>query len=176
MKHLIVVVALLVLFGTATAQRPSAEPYTYTSVAEFAQITEGFSILASILRGTETGLAYGGSGPFTFIAPSDEAFAELSESELKALLDDPDRLAALLEAHVVRDATLLGTLGDRVRSAGNLRTQTLAGDAVQIEQDASGGLFVNDVPVVGTEIAAANGTILVVDSLLGMGAPAPRGE
>ena len=176
MKRLIVLVALLVLFGTATAQRPSAEPYTYASVAEFAHITEGFSILASILRGTEAGLAFQGNGPFTFIAPTDEAFATLADDELKSLLDDPDRLAALLEAHVVRDGTLIGTLADRVRSAGTLSTRTIAGDAVRIEQDANGALLVNGLPVVWTEIAAQNGTILVVDSLLGMGAPAPRGE
>ena len=42
-----------------------------------------------------------GDGPFTLFAPTDEAFAKLPEGTLEALLQDTDKLTAILTYHVV---------------------------------------------------------------------------
>ena len=60
-----------------------------------------FNTLATAL--TAAGLidTLKGEGPFTVLAPTDEAFAKISESDLNALLADKEKLTAVLTYHVI---------------------------------------------------------------------------
>jgi len=60
-----------------------------------------FNTLAKAL--TEAGLVetLKGAGPFTVLAPTDEAFAKIPANDLNALLADKESLAAVLRYHVI---------------------------------------------------------------------------
>jgi transforming growth factor-beta-induced protein len=99
------------------------------------------------------------AGPFTVLAPTDEAFAALPEGTVEALLADPETLADILLYHVI--------VGDvRAAQVVTLSEATMAnGGTVSIAVE-NGGVRVNDSNVVATDIEATNGVIHVIDAVL----------
>jgi transforming growth factor-beta-induced protein len=99
------------------------------------------------------------AGPFTVLAPTDEAFAALPEGTVEALLADPETLADILLYHVI--------VGDvRAAQVVTLSGATMAnGQSVSIAVD-NGAVRVNDSNVVATDIEATNGVIHVIDAVL----------
>lgn len=97
-------------------------------------------------------------GPFTILAPSDEAFSQLPDGTFQALQEDISKLKQVLFYHVL--------FGD-VRSddlAEIHEAPTVEGSVVIVEQ--KDGITVNDAQVTQTDILADNGVIHVIDSVL----------
>jgi uncharacterized surface protein with fasciclin (FAS1) repeats len=65
----------------------------------------GDALKAAGLIGT-----YKGDGPFTFFAPTDEAFEKIPPGALRRLLEDKAKLAAILNFHVMPGALLMKDL------------------------------------------------------------------
>jgi uncharacterized surface protein with fasciclin (FAS1) repeats len=102
-----------------------------------------------------------GKGPFTVFAPTDEAFAKLPEGTLKSLLmpANKQKLKAILTYHVV---------AGNVKAADVIKlssVKTLNGQSVTIKV-VGGKVLINGATVVKTDIAATNGTIHVIDTVL----------
>jgi len=99
-----------------------------------------------------------GPGPFTVLAPTDDAFAKLPPKDLEALLADKSKLQALLQNHIVE-----GTVASK-----DLATQksikTAQGGELAI--DASSGIKVGGATVVTPDIAASNGVIHAIDAVI----------
>ncbi len=110
-----------------------------------------------------------GDGPFTVFAPTEDAFAALLEAlglTADELLADTELLTAVLTYHVVPGnvpaADVVGLDGQDVATVnGATVTVGVSGDAVTLT-DANGGV----ANVVATDIAASNGVIHVIDSVL----------
>lgn len=99
-----------------------------------------------------------GTGSFTLFAPTDDAFANLPEGTVDALLKDIPELTKILRYHVVTDK-IMST------DALNLDSiPTLEGSALSI--DASNGIKVNNATIVTPDVEADNGVIHVIDSVL----------
>ncbi|BAT56472.1 Beta-Ig-H3/fasciclin [Nostoc sp. NIES-3756] len=99
-----------------------------------------------------------GAGPFTVFAPTDEAFAKLPEGTVEALLKDIPKLKKILTYHVVSGKVLASDVV-KLKSAN-----TVEGSGVKI--DASNGVKINDANVVTPDVAADNGVIHVIDTVL----------
>lgn len=99
-----------------------------------------------------------GSGPFTVFAPTDEAFAKLPAGTVDALLKDIPKLKKILTYHVVSGKVLAADVA-KMKSA-----TTVEGSKVNI--DASHGVKINDANVAKTDVAADNGVIHVIDTVL----------
>lgn len=99
-----------------------------------------------------------GEGPFTVFAPTDEAFAKIPEDQLNALLADKERLTAVLTYHVVAGKVMAADV------AGLESATTVEGQDIRI--DTSDGVKVNDANVIKTDIAASNGVIHVIDTVI----------
>jgi uncharacterized surface protein with fasciclin (FAS1) repeats len=99
-----------------------------------------------------------GEGPFTVFAPTDEAFAKIPKADLDALLADKEKLTAVLTYHVVPGKV---TAADVVKLDS---ATTVQGSSVSI--DTSDGVKVDGANVVETDIAASNGTIHVIDTVI----------
>ena len=102
-----------------------------------------------------------GKGPFTVFAPTDEAFAKLPEGTLKSLLkpENKQKLTSILTYHVV---------AGNVKAADVIKlssAKTLNGQSVTIKT-AGGKVLINGATVVKADIAATNGTIHVIDTVL----------
>ena len=101
-----------------------------------------------------------GEGPFTVFAPTDEAFAALSEGTVATLLlpENKDQLIAILTYHVVSGKVMSGDLSNGMTAA------TVQGGDVTIMTE--GGVTVNGANVVSADIEASNGVIHVIDAVI----------
>ena len=102
-----------------------------------------------------------GAGPFTVFAPTDDAFAKLPAGTLDGLLKDIPKLTAILKYHVLAGKVVAA---DVVKLDGKTAT-TLNGAALKVST--TGGVKLNGVVnVTKTDIAASNGVIHVIDTVL----------
>jgi uncharacterized surface protein with fasciclin (FAS1) repeats len=102
-----------------------------------------------------------GKGPFTVFAPTDEAFAKLPAGTVESLLKpaNKQKLTAILTYHVV---------AGNVKAADVVKlssAKTLNGKSVTIKT-VGGKVLINGATVVKADIAAINGTIHVIDTVL----------
>jgi uncharacterized surface protein with fasciclin (FAS1) repeats len=102
-----------------------------------------------------------GPGPFTVFAPTDEAFAKLPAGTLESLLkpENKDKLVDILKYHVVAGKVMAKDVV-KLNSA-----KTVEGQEVTIKT-MGGKVMVNDAHVVKTDVAASNGVIHVIDSVI----------
>ena len=99
-----------------------------------------------------------GPGPFTVFAPTDEAFAKIPKAQLDALLKDKAALTKVLTYHVVPGKVM----------AANVKpgaVKTVQGSNLTVST-AGGGVMVDSAKVVKTDIAADNGVIHVIDTVV----------
>jgi uncharacterized surface protein with fasciclin (FAS1) repeats len=99
-----------------------------------------------------------GAGPYTVFAPTDEAFAKLPKGALEGLLNDKEKLTSVLTYHVVPGKVMAADVKPG-------KTKTVQGESLTVAAK-NGTVTVNDARVVKTDIAASNGVIHVVDSVL----------
>ncbi|MCW5752689.1 MAG: fasciclin domain-containing protein [Alphaproteobacteria bacterium] len=103
-----------------------------------------------------------GTGPFTVFAPTDEAFAKLPAGTVENLLkpENKAKLVAVLTYHVVPGKVMSGDLAGK-----NIEAKTVQGQAVRIDAT-MGGVMVDEARVTGADIAATNGVIHVIDTVI----------
>lgn len=99
-----------------------------------------------------------GAGPFTLFAPSDEAFAKLPAGTVDSLLKDIPKLKQILTYHVVSGKVMASDVV-KLKSA-----TTVQGSDVKIY--ASQGVKVNNSNVTTPDVAADNGVIHIIDTVL----------
>ncbi|MBM3973614.1 MAG: fasciclin domain-containing protein [Planctomycetes bacterium] len=116
-------------------------------------------LTAATAAGLADTLANG--GPFTVFAPTDEAFAKLGKETIAELLKpaNKNRLANVLKYHVVAGVV---KAADVVKLT---EAKTLQGGAAAIKV-ADGKVMVDGANVVATDVAASNGVIHVIDTVI----------
>lgn len=137
---------------------PAAKKNTIPAVAEKAGT---FKTLLAALTAAELAEVLGGDGPFTVFAPTDEAFAKLPKGAVEKLLKPENRkqLVGVLTYHVVTGKLSAKEL---VKAEG---AKTLQGGRVSV--GISGGrVTVNQSGVTASDVAADNGVIHVIDTVL----------
>ena len=120
-----------------------------------------FQTLAAALGAADLVDTLKGDGPFTVFAPTDEAFAKLPEGTVETLLkpENRDQLVAILTYHVVPG---------KVKAADVVKLSeaaTVNGESIAITV-ADSGVRVNEANVIATDIAASNGVIHVIDTVI----------
>lgn len=101
-----------------------------------------------------------GPGPFTVLAPTDEAFAKLPSVTLSAVLADKAKLTAILTYHVLAGKVLAAD----VVALNGKSAKTLQGGELKI--DTSKGVTIGGAHVTKTDIVTDNGVIHVIDTVL----------
>jgi uncharacterized surface protein with fasciclin (FAS1) repeats/predicted small secreted protein len=99
------------------------------------------------------------AGPLTVFAPNNDAFAQLDQSDLTALLSNPQELTGILQYHVVEGDYPSSELSD-----GQTLT-TLSGEDLTVSIDGD-TVTVGNAEVVQADVQAGNGTIHVIDTVL----------
>ena len=144
---------------TATAMpSPTAAPQTIVDVA----VADGrFTTLAAALEAAGLIETLQGDGPFTVFAPTDDAFAKLPAGTVENLLkpENKDQLVAILTYHVVSGKVMAADV------AGISEAATVQGEKLAIKSD-MGKVMINEAQVVLADVAASNGVIHVIDSVL----------
>ena len=154
-RKLAAVAAMVMMtsFAFATNQAQASKDIVDTAIG-----AGKFTTLVAAVKAAGLVDTLKGEGPFTVFAPTDEAFAKIPASDLKALLADKEALTRVLTYHVV-PGKLMAADVVKVQSA-----KTVEGDSVTI--DTSMGVKVDNAEVIQTDIVASNGVIHVIDTVI----------
>ncbi|SHH20629.1 fasciclin domain-containing protein [Ferrimonas marina] len=122
---------------------------------------DDFSTLVAAVQAAGLVETLQGSGPFTVFAPTNEAFAKLPEGTVESLLlpENKDQLVAILTYHVVPGKV---TANDVVTLS---EAKTVQGDSIDIMVQ-NGAVKVDNAQVIATDVAASNGVIHVIDTVI----------
>ena len=126
-------------------------------IVETAVGAGSFNTLAAALQAAGLVETLKGPGPFTVFAPTDEAFAKIPKADLDALLKDKAKLSAVLTYHVVPGKVMAKDV-----KAGKVKTV----QGSELTLGTMGGVTVDAAKVVQADIAASNGVIHVIDSVV----------
>src|SRR5512134_3599173 len=141
-------------FGTSVKASPDTKDIVDTAVA-----AGSFKTLAAALQAAGLVDTLKGKGPFTVFAPTDAAFAKIPKADLDALLADKAALTQVLTYHVVPGKVMAA---DVVKLK---QAKTVQGSSVKIKVT-DGKVTIDDANVAATDIAASNGVIHVIDTVI----------
>lgn len=138
-----------------------------TTVARAADIVDtavaagSFNTLVAAVKAAGLVDTLKGPGPFTVFAPNDAAFAKLPAGTVDDLLrpENRDKLVAILTYHVVPGKVMSGDIAGKT-----MEVKSVQGGLIDI--DARNGVMVDDANVIGTDVAASNGVIHVIDTVI----------
>lgn len=128
-------------------------------IVDTAVAAGSFNTLAAALDAAGLVETLKGKGPFTVFAPTDAAFAKLPEGTVEGLLKDKAKLTAILTYHVVPGSVMASEV---VKMTG---AKTVNGQSVTIKV-VDGKVHVDNATVTQADIAASNGVIHVIDTVL----------
>jgi uncharacterized surface protein with fasciclin (FAS1) repeats len=153
------IVAAMTITGAAASMGAAAA--ADKDIVDTAVAAGSFKTLAKALQAADLVETLKGAGPFTVFAPTDEAFAKLPAGTLEALLkpENKPKLQRILKAHVVAGRVMAADVV-KISSA-----KAVGGDMLTIASR-DGGVTVDGAKVVKTDIAATNGVIHVIDSVI----------
>ncbi|MCR5867048.1 MAG: fasciclin domain-containing protein [Aquincola tertiaricarbonis] len=147
MKKLLIATALS--FGAMTAMA--------ADIVDTAVSAGSFKTLVAAVQAAGLVDTLKGPGPFTVFAPTDEAFAKVPKAQLDALLKDKAALTKVLTYHVVPGKVMAADV-----KAGKVKTV----QGSELTVSTTGGVMVDKAKVVKTDIAASNGVIHVIDTVV----------
>jgi uncharacterized surface protein with fasciclin (FAS1) repeats len=149
-------VALTVAPVTAAPAAAQTQDIVDTAVA-----AGSFKTLAAALKAAGLIDTLKGPGPFTVFAPTDAAFAKLPAGTVEALLkpENKAKLTRILTSHVVAGKVMAADAA-KLTSA-----KAVSGDTLTIAAQ-GGSVMIDKAKVVKTDIAASNGVIHVIDTVI----------
>ncbi len=128
------------------------------NIVETAIAAGTFNTLVAAVKAAGLVETLSGPGPFTVLAPTDEAFAKLPAGTVEGLLNDIPKLTAVLTYHVLAGKFMAA---DVIKLAS---AKTVNGQSVTIAT--INGVMVDGANVVKTDIETDNGVIHVIDSVI----------
>jgi uncharacterized surface protein with fasciclin (FAS1) repeats len=162
-KSIIKTIAAAAVFTAAASYfttQASAAPADDKDIVAVASGNSDFSTLVAALTAAELVEALQGTGPFTVFAPNNAAFAKLPPGTVDDLLkpENKAKLTAILKNHVVAGKVMAADV-----KAGPV--PTLEGSDVTIAVE-GGAVKFGDATVIATDVAASNGVIHVIDTVV----------
>jgi uncharacterized surface protein with fasciclin (FAS1) repeats len=148
--------ALVAMLALSVPSRAADKDIVDTAVA-----AGSFKTLAAALKAAGLVDTLKGEGPFTVFAPTDEAFAKLPAGTVENLLkpENKAKLTAILTYHVV-PGTVMAADVMKLKTA-----KTVQGGSLKIAA-ANGKDMIDKATVTKADIAASNGVIHVIDTVL----------
>jgi uncharacterized surface protein with fasciclin (FAS1) repeats len=159
---------VLAFIGAAFLSTVLAQSSTPGTIVEVAGANKDFSTLVTAITTAGLTETLSGKGPFTVFAPTNAAFAKLPKGTLETLLKPENKmqLTEILTYHVIAGAV---KAADVVKLDGKM-AKTLGGAELKVklgtDKDGKATVMVNDAMVTSTDIAASNGVIHVIDTVL----------
>ncbi len=139
---------------------PAMEAPAPKDIIETAVAAGTFNTLAQALTAAGLIETLKGPGPFTVLAPTDEAFAKIPAKDLEALLADKAALTKVLTYHVISGNVPASTVTTLTEAT------SLEGSKIMIKV-VDGKVTLNGVSdVTATDIGASNGVIHVINTVL----------
>jgi uncharacterized surface protein with fasciclin (FAS1) repeats len=127
-------------------------------IVDTAKSAGSFNTLVTAVQAAGLVETLKGPGPFTVFAPTDEAFAKIPKAKLDALLKDKAALTKVLTYHVVPGKVMAADVKPGM-------VKTVEGSSLKVSAK-DGKVMVGNAHVIKTDVAADNGVIHVIDTVL----------
>jgi len=130
-------------------------------IVETAQAVGEFETLVAAVQAAGLVETLKGEGPFTVFAPTDDAFAKLPDGTVENLLkpENKDQLVSILTYHVVPGKVMASDVQGQ-----QLEVETVEGSKLSV--DGTDGVTVDGATVTMPDVAASNGVIHVIDTVV----------
>jgi uncharacterized surface protein with fasciclin (FAS1) repeats len=159
MKKTTTLALALLLTSTLTSPMVQAadKPGNIVAVASGAG---SFNTLVAAVKAAGLVETLQGKGPFTVFAPTDSAFAKLPAGTVENLLkpENKEKLVAILTYHVVPGKVMAADVK-------TMKAKTVNGKELSIKVE-GGSVTVDNAKVIKTDVAASNGVIHVIDTVV----------
>jgi transforming growth factor-beta-induced protein len=141
------------------------------TVVDVAVKNGSFKTLVAAVQAAGLAETLSGKGPFTILAPTDEAFAKLPAGTLEMLLkpENQKQLVEILSYHVVPNVAAYSDAVVKMKEVPTLLGKPIG---VKVVGDK---VMLGDANVVAVDVEASNGVIHVLDAVLLPPAPAAAG-
>ena len=160
MKKLLALALTALLVSPLTQNVIAADETSSKTVVAVAAGNPDFSTLVAAIKAAGLADTLSGPGPFTVFAPTNEAFAKLPKGTVETLLkpENKAKLTSILTYHVVAGKVMAADVK-------TMMAKTVEGSELDVKA-ADGKVMVDKAKVVKTDIAASNGVIHVIDTVL----------
>lgn len=148
MKRLFLAVPFALALGSVQA----------ADIVDTAKSAGSFNTLVTAVQAAGLVDTLKGPGPFTVFAPTDAAFAKIPKAKLDALLKDKEALTKVLTYHVVPGKVMAADVKPGM-------VKTVEGNSFKVSTS-GGKVMVDKATVTKTDIAADNGVIHVIDTVI----------
>ncbi len=157
-KSLGIAALLVSSINTAVFAAEAAAPSK--DIVAVASSAGSFNTLVAAVKAAGLVETLQGKGPFTVFAPTDEAFAKLPAGTVESLLkpENKEKLVAILTYHVVAGKVMAADV-----KTGKVKT--VNGQELDVKAW-SGKVSVNGAKVTAADVAASNGVIHVIDTVV----------
>merc|ERR1711892_805089 len=142
-------------------------PFPGGNIAEVVTGDERFSTLLAAVGDAGLAATLATGGPFTVVAPTNDAFAKVSKDALDGLLADKEALTAVLLRHVVPGALFSKGVpwGTHTTAGGDtIATQVFKAGIIKVVSNADNKRAA--ARVVDADIIATNGVIHAIDTVI----------
>jgi uncharacterized surface protein with fasciclin (FAS1) repeats len=149
-------IAMTGLLGVAHAGNPAKG----NDIVAVASSAGSFNTLVAAVKAAGLVETLQGPGPFTVFAPTDEAFAKLPKGTVEDLLrpENKAKLVGILTYHVVPGKVMAADVK-------TMKAKTVNGQSLDVKV-ADGAVTVDNAKVIKTDVAASNGVIHVIDTVV----------
>ncbi|MEM9527614.1 MAG: fasciclin domain-containing protein [Bacteroidota bacterium] len=173
MKRILLSMLAVASLLFVSAPQVSAQDMSDKNLVEIAAGNENFTTLVAAVKAAGLVETLAGDGPFTVFAPTDEAFNNLPDGLVAALVKPENKatLQKILTYHVVPAKLMASDVVSGISSNnGMLSATTAAGGKFSVMQD-MGKVKIKDAQgnvatVTATDIAGSNGVIHVIDRVI----------
>jgi len=156
MKKLLgLAIAAMTLIGSTGVQAQVKD------IVDTAVASGKFTTLVAAVKAAGLVETLKGAGPFTVFAPTDDAFAKLPKGTVEDLLKPQNKamLVKILTYHVLPSKVMAADIAGK-----KTRVKTVEGSEVAV--DATSGVKIDGATVVIADVAASNGVIHAIDTVI----------
>jgi transforming growth factor-beta-induced protein len=141
----------------AEEEKPPEKPKTILDrVKEDAQLSKFAAALEA--AGLESTLK--GSGPYTLLAPNNDAFLDMDPEALVMLMKDKTKLKSLMQRHILSSKATAAALGKFANVV------SVSGASHPVKKSPDGKFTIGDAKIVGPDVVGANGLVQVINKVL----------
>lgn len=172
-RPIYLLMAILVLGVSSLFAGGQTEMVPAKTIMQNASNAAELSTLVSAIKAAGLEQLLEGTGPYTFFAPNNEAFAELPKGTLENLMkpENKAKLKAVLEMHVVQGKWTTADLKKLIQEKGTAELTCMTGEKLHIADHGGRMLMVKDNDddigmFLGSDQENSNGVVHVIDNVL----------
>lgn len=154
----LMVVGLITLTGCNEDEVEETAP---KDIVDLILATPELSTLITAMNSAVVIRTLKGTGPYTFLAPTNDAFNNLPDGVYRALLDNPDKLTSLLLYHA-----LSGNISSSDFPTGSIAPLYKRDGLIEVEMAAGSVTLNGSASIIGPDNEVTNGMVHIIDEVL----------